>query len=194
MTVVVLVVLSLGGLGLLGVVAHRQHERAADLPPVLPEPIEDLTQQASEVGAAAERARRAADEARARVDTAEERRDEAEYRYREAQYGPGPDEPRKLVERAALEAYRRGDLTAAQLDAIWRHVPGETTTGAPEEVVRTAKQRYEHAAAEAARVRQQAYVAGVAAEVLAEEERVAEGELLAAQRSTGAGLPGLFAP
>ena len=194
MTVVVLVLFSLGGLAVLGVVAHRQHERAADLPPVVPEPIEDLAEQAEAVGAAAERARQQADEARLRVDSAEQVRDRAEYRYREAQFGPGPDEPRRLVERAALEAYQRGDLTAAQLDAIWRHVPGETRTGAPEEVVQSARRQYEHAVAEAVRVRQQAYVAGVAAEVLAEEERVAEDQLLEAKHSTGAGLPSLFAP
>ncbi|MCO8271738.1 hypothetical protein M1L60_14165 [Actinoplanes sp. TRM 88003] len=194
MVVAVLVLFSLGGLAALGVYAHRQHERADDLPPVVIEPIEDLTEQAEAVGAAAERARHEADEAQLLVDSAEQTRDRAEYRYREAQFGPGPDEPRHLVERAALDAYGRGDLSAAQLDAIWRHVPGETRTGAPEEVVRTARQRYEHAAAEAVRVRQQAYVAGVAAEVLTEEERVAANELLEAKRSTRDGLPGLFAP
>ncbi|GID31950.1 hypothetical protein [Paractinoplanes brasiliensis] len=105
---------------------------------------------------------------------------------------PDGDEPRRLVERAALEAYRRGDLTAAQLDAIWQQVPAGID--ARENAVRSARQLYESASAEAARARQQAYVAGVAAEVLAEEKRAAADRLTAARQSAGAGLPSLFAP
>jgi hypothetical protein len=187
----------LGGafLALLALLARKQHARAVESAPVLTEPIEDLAAEAEAVGTAAQQAKQEADEARQRVDSAELVRDRAEYRYREAQYGPRPDgeAPRRLVERAALEAYRRGDLSAAQLDAIWKQVPG-VELDVRETVVREAKRHYEDAAAEAARVRQQAYVAGVAAEVLAEEERVAAGQLSAARQSVSGGLPGLFAP
>ncbi|GAB2567869.1 hypothetical protein Aab01nite_44210 [Paractinoplanes abujensis] len=179
---------------LLGLLARRQHARAAEPGPVVTEPLEDLAAEVEAVGTAAQQAQRAADAARNRADSAERARDEAEYQYREAQYGPRPDgeEPWRLVERAALEAYRRGDLSAAQLDAIWRHVPGTGLDGR-ENAVQSARELYESASAEAVRVRQQAYVADVAAEVLAEEQRVAVGQLTVARQSVSGGLPGLFA-
>lgn len=197
--VLVLIVLLAGGLlAGLGVLARRQHERAGDSPPVLAEPIEDLTARAEVLGAAAETARQEADEVRQHVDAAEQVRDQAEDHYRVAQFGPQPegaDETRLLVERAALDAYRRGELSATQLDAIWRHVPGAATVRESRDgAVQDARRQYEHAAAEAARVRHQAYVTEVAAEVLKEEEQVAEGRLSEAQKAAGTGLPGLFAP
>ncbi|MBL7258127.1 hypothetical protein [Paractinoplanes lichenicola] len=192
--IVIVFLLGAALLAFLAWLARRQHDRAASAP-VLTEPLEDLAAEAAAVGTAAQRARAEADAARQLVDSAERARDQAEYSFREAQYGPRPDgdEPWRLVERAALEAYRRGDLSAAQLDAIWSQVPG-TGPDVREHAVRLARHRYEDAAAEAVRVRQQAYVAGVAAEVLAEEQRVAAGELSAARQSVSAGLPGLFAP
>lgn len=197
--VVVLIVLLAGGLlAGLGVIARRQHDRAADSPPVLTEPIEHLTARTEVLGAAAENARQEAAEVRRHVDAAEQARDRAEGRFRQAQFGPQPegaDETRLLVERAALEAYGRGELSAAQLDAIWQLVPGaQTVRESRDGAVQEARRLYEHAAAEAAQARRQAHVTEVAAEVLSEEEQAAEDELTKARRSTGTGLPGLFAP
>ncbi|MBM2621083.1 hypothetical protein JIG36_36840 [Actinoplanes sp. LDG1-06] len=182
-------------LALLAWLARRQHAQAADSAPVVNLPLEDMAAEAEAVGSAAQRARAEADDARRRVDSAERVRDQAEYRYREAQYGPRPDEdePWRLVERAALDAYGRGDLSAAQLDAIWQQVPG-TGLDVREDAVQHARRQYETAAAEAVRLRQQAHVAGVAAEVLAEEQRVAAGQLTMARQSASGGLTGLFAP
>ncbi|MBU2668277.1 hypothetical protein KOI35_32670 [Actinoplanes bogorensis] len=195
--VVLLSIFLLGGalLAPLGMLARRQHDRAGETAPVLAEPIEDLAAEAEAVGTAAQRAQQEADEVRHRADVAEWTRDQAEYRYREAQYGPRPDgqEPSRLVERAALDAYGRGELSASQLDAIWQQVPG-ADIDVRDDAVRNARQLYERAVADAANARQQAYVAGVAAEVLAEEQRAAAGELSAARQSAGAGLPSLFAP
>ncbi|GLY00009.1 MULTISPECIES: hypothetical protein [Actinoplanes] len=149
-----------------------------------------LEEEARAVRAAAERAASAADEARTRAEYAVSTHDDAEQRYlrarQEAAVASG-DEAQRLVQRAALEAYRRGDLSVSQLNGIWQH------TGAPsapvavdDEPVRAARADYDEAVRRTADVRREAHVAAVAAEVLAEEARIVEQDALAAREAAAA--------
>ncbi|GAA2689242.1 hypothetical protein [Actinoplanes palleronii] len=189
-------VLALGGMA---VVAGRR--RPATRPPsvdeVAPQVVE-LETGADEVRTAAQRAVQAADAARDRVTEAAGVREQAEQQYQQARWDAwtGPkDEARKLVERAALEAYQRGDLSVDQLNRIWEHTrPGEDAVERMDEEVALAKQRYEEALEEGVEVRRAAHVAEVAAEVLAEEARLAEDEAWIArlEAEQAAGLSGLL--
>ncbi|GIF14089.1 hypothetical protein [Actinoplanes teichomyceticus] len=197
-----LAVLALGGMA---VVAGRQRARDGEpdraprvAGPVPPEPVDELAADADEVRAAAQRAMAAADAARERATAVAGMRDQAEQRYQQAKWdawtGPA-DESRRLVERAALEAYRRGALSVEQLNRIWTHTrPDEAALEQVDEEVARARQRYADALVDAVEVRRAAHVAEVAAEVLAEEARLAEEQALAAriEAEATAGLSGLL--
>ena len=158
----------------------------------------ELVTQAETRSVAAQRALADADQARQRVAQVDGVQDEAEQRYLlarlQAQTAPA-GEPEHLVQRAAVDAYRRGQLSAAQLDRIWRHVrSAPPASPADVEPVRRARRAYELAVAEVVQVRQEAHVAAVAADVLAEEARRAENDVAAAVPPPAEGLAGLFEP
>ncbi|AEV85994.1 hypothetical protein ACWT_4977 [Actinoplanes sp. SE50] len=190
---VLLAVLAFGGMA---VFAGR---RSPVTPAPEPEPeVVELETGAGEVWAAAQRAAQAADQARERATEANGERDQAEERYQQAKWDSwtGPkDEGRTLVERAALEAYRRGDLSVDQLNRIWAQTrPGEDEVERMDQEIAEAKLRYAAALTEAVEERRAAHVAEVAAEVLAEEARLAEETALAARLAAqeAAGLSGLL--
>ncbi|MEV6346837.1 hypothetical protein [Actinoplanes sp. NPDC051851] len=197
MALVILAVMALGGLAWL---ASRQRERPGPARAAAgPDPADvavELVAGAEEVRAAARRAVATADQARDRATEATGVREEAEARYREAQWEArvAVGEPaRLLIERAALEAYGRGELSSEQLNRIWER----TRTEEPDQNgadVTAARSRLKEALVETVRVRQEAHVAEVAAEVLAEEARFAEEEALIAQVRADAaeGLSGLL--
>ncbi|GAA2846631.1 hypothetical protein Acy02nite_04550 [Actinoplanes cyaneus] len=186
-------VLALGGMA---IVAGRRSAAPA-APEPAPEVVE-LESGAGEVWAAAQRAVQAADAARERATEANDVRDEAEEHYQQARWDAwtGPkDESRTLVERAALEAYRRGDLSVDQLNRIWQHTrPDESEVERMDREIAEAKRRYEESLLEAVAERRNAHVAEVAAEVLAEEARIAEEEAAVARLEAEAaeGLSGLL--
>ncbi len=183
-------------LGALAVFAGRRSP-APPAPEVAPEVVE-LESGAGEVWAAAQRAVEVADAARERATEANGVRDEAEEHYQQARWDAwtGPkDETRTLVERAALEAYRRGDISVDQLNRIWQHTrPDDAEVEQMDQDIAEAKLRYEEALVGAVAERRNAHVAEVAAEVLAEEARIAEDEALAARIEAEAaeGLSGLL--
>lgn len=165
--------------------------------------LEELRIHASRVAAAAEQAVAAADEVHHRAGRAVQVLDQAGSHYRrvrqQAQAAEG--DPLRLVERAALNAYRRGQLSAAELNRIWQHTKatpgpgiGHADEGPAEWDSRLdiARQRYEQAAIEVTDVHKEAQVTTTAARVLAEEAHVAESHLTAAQRSTSTGLAAFF--
>ncbi|GIF03347.1 hypothetical protein [Actinoplanes siamensis] len=190
---ILLAVLALGGMA---VFAGRRSPAAPE-PEVAPEVVE-LESGAGEVWAAAQRAAQAADAARERATEAADERDQAEQHYQQAKWDAwtGPkDEGRTLVERAALEAYRRGDISVDQLNRIWAHTrPGEAEIEQLDQEIAEAKLRYAEALAGVVEERRAAHVAEVAAEVLAEEARIAESEAVAAriEAEAAAGLSGLL--
>lgn len=169
--------------------------------------LAELEADARAVAAAAEQAVAAADEAYHRAGHAVQVLDQAGRHYRQvrqqartAEYPLRADHPLRLVERAALNAYRRGQLSAMELNRIWHHTqttagsePGRAD-GGPEwdSRVHAARQRYEQAAIEVTDVHKEAQVTTIAARVLAEEAHVAESHLTAARRSTSTGLASLF--
>ncbi|MEU8239919.1 hypothetical protein AB0C07_16870 [Actinoplanes missouriensis] len=126
------------------------------------------------VRAAAERAVVAADQARHRAECVERLTEEAEQRYLAAQWearSAAGNESDRLVQRAALDAYRRGDLDVSQLNTIWEHAGASTVEPDPGRVD-AARDEYDRALAATAKVRQEAHVAEVAAEALVEETRI----------------------
>ncbi|MFC7530640.1 hypothetical protein [Actinoplanes sp. GCM10030250] len=173
---------------------------ATDPPAVEPEvQAAELAADADAVRAAAEHAAGAADEARDRAEQVAGLRDEAEMRYLQARWQArtaAVDETQRLVQRAALDAYRRGEITVAQLNGIWQHTGGDGEVEPPDDdvLVRAALDDYERVVAETADIRREAHVAEVAAEVLAEEVRIAEQDVLAAEQAVraGSGLDGLL--
>jgi hypothetical protein len=193
LALLLLAVLALGGMA---VFAGRRAP-APPPPEVAPEVVE-LESGAGAVWAAAQRAVVAADEARERATEANDVRDEAEERYQRARWDAwtGPkDETRTLVERAALEAYRRGDISVDQLNRIWHHTrPDDAEVEQMDQDIAQAKLRYEQALVGAVEERRAAHVAEVAAEVLNEEARIAEDEAVAARIEAEAaeGLSGLL--
>jgi hypothetical protein len=188
--------------GLLGTLALfvRRRRRRADEPAgrsVTDEldDLEELEAHARAVAAAAEQAVAAADEVHHRAGHAVQVLDLAGWHYRQVrQQAQAAEHPLRLVERAALNAYRRGQLSAAELNRIWQHTQA-TVGSVPVEWdsrVHAARQRYEQAAIEVTDVHREAQVTTIAARVLAEEAHVAESHLTAAQRSTSTGLAALF--
>jgi hypothetical protein len=152
------------------------------------------------VAAAAEQAVAAAEEAHHRTGDAVQVLDLAGWHYRQVrQQAQAAEHPSRLVERAALNAYRRGQLSVAELDRIWQHT--RTTAGSRayqpgaaewDDRVCAARQRYEQAAVDVTDVHKQAQVTTIAARVLTEEAHVAQSHLSAARRSTSTGLAALF--
>ncbi len=193
-------------LGTLALVTRRRHRRAGE-PAGLTvtdelDDLEELAAHARAVAAAAEQAVAAADEAHHRAGDAVQVLDQAGWHYRQVrQQAQAAEHPVRLVEQAALHAYRRGQLSAAELNRIWQHT--QTTAGSGtghadgvpvgwDSRVHAARQRYEQAAIEVTDVHKHAQVTTIAARVLAEEAHVAESHLTAAQRSTSTGLAALF--
>jgi hypothetical protein len=191
---------------LLGVVAHRQHERAdlrADhgwAGPITDE-VDVVAAYAETATAAAERALAEADEAEDAAVRAAAARDIAEQRHRLAvKHAESAGEAHQLLQRAALDAYQRRQLSVAELNRIWQHSqvmvePAPRPAAVPlgwELRVREARRRYDQADAEAARAEADARRKAATAATLAEEARAAESLLSAARRSASTGLVGLL--
>jgi hypothetical protein len=192
-----------GLLGSLALVARRRLG-PADEPSVAEvfDDLEELEAHARAVATAAEQAVAAAAEAHHRAGRAVRVLDLAGEQYRQArQQVQAAEQPLRLVERAALNAYRRGQLSVAELNRIWQHTQATAGGGSPgadgapaewDSRLHAARQRYEQAAIEVTDVHKQAQVTTVAARVLAEEAHVAESHLSSAQRSANTGLAALF--
>jgi len=192
---------------LLGVTARRQYEHAdprsdhAGEVPITDE-VEVVEGYARTAAAAAEQALEEADQAQQRATRAAAARDMAERRYRLVmKQGEAAGEPHRLVQRAALNAYRSRQLSAAELNRIWQHlqVAGEPTSPqapvAPpgwELRLREARRQYEQAVADAEQIQEEALLKTVPATTLAEEARAAESHLSVALRSANTGLVGLL--
>ncbi|MEU4695358.1 hypothetical protein [Actinoplanes sp. NPDC023714] len=158
-------------------------------PEIIDEVDDELVAEAEAVRAAAERAVVAADEARFRAESAEQASSEAEQKYLAAQWEVRSEPDNHLVQRAALDAYRRGELSVTQLNAIWEHAG---SSGLDPRNVEAARDEYDRALAETAQVRHEAHVAEVAAEVLAEETRIVEQDVRLARQASRPGLDGLL--
>lgn len=183
-TAVVVVLISVA------VVAAWQRPRPA---PAVPGAVRELLDDVEAVRAAAERAAAEAEEARLRAEQAAGARDRAEDRFLEARWEARvatADETHLLVQRAALAAYRRGELSVEQLNGIWQQA-GPPAEQLDDGRVRDARRAYERAVAETAQVRDQVHVASVAAEVLVEEARNAEVEAVQAWEAQEAARPTL---
>ena len=122
-------------------------------PEIIDEVDDELVADAEAVRAAAERAVVAADEARFRAESAEKESTEAEDRYLAAQWEVRSEPDNHLVQRAALDAYRRGELTVTQLNAIWEHAG---SSGLDPRNVEAARDEYDRALAATAQVRHEA--------------------------------------
>ncbi|WP_430791431.1 hypothetical protein [Actinoplanes sp. G11-F43] len=165
-------------------------------PRPVPGETDEMLVEAGAVRAAAGRAVRAADEAWHRAAQAAGERDRAEDRFLEARWEARvatADETHLLVQRAALAAYRRGELSVEQLNGIWS-AAGPAAVEIDDGSVQAALRAYENAVAEAVQVREQSHVASVAAEVLVEEAQNVEREALdaRAQEAATSGLNGLL--
>jgi hypothetical protein len=161
--------------------------------PAVPGEVQELLADVDAVRAAAERAAAEAEEARRRAELAVGARDQAEDRFLEARWEARVatvDESHLLVQRAALAAYRRGELSVEQLNGIW-HSAGPPAALLDDGRVRDARQAYEAAVAETVQVREQAHVASVAAEVLVEEAWKAEFDAVEAWEAQEAARPTL---
>jgi hypothetical protein len=210
-----LVILTLGAiqvtlladLVLLGIIARRRFEYANRRSdggwgvPITDE-VDVVAADAQAAAAAAERALEEADQAQNQAVHAAAARDMAERRYRLAlKQADAAGEPYRLVQRAALNAYRSRQLSVAELNRIWQHAqvmvePAPSPASVPplawELRVREARRQYEQAEAEAARLQEQARRKTVTATMLAEEARAAESQLTAALHSANTGLVGLL--
>jgi hypothetical protein len=161
--------------------------------PAVPGEVQELLDDVETVRAAADRAAAEADEARRRAERAAGERDQAEDRFLEAQWEARiatVDETHLLVQRAALAAYRRGELSVEQLNGIW-HSAGPPAALLDDGRVRDARRAYEEAVAETVQVRERVHVASVAAEVLVEEARNAEVDAVEAWEAQEAARPTL---
>ena len=192
---------------LLGIIARRQFEYANlrsdggwGVP--ITDEVDVVAADAQAAAAAAERALEEADQAQNRAVHAAAARDMAERRYRLAlKQADVAGEPYRLVQRAALNAYRSRQLSVEELNRIWQHAqvmvePAPSPASVPplawELRVREARRQYEQAGAEAARVQEEARLKTVTATILAEEARTAESHLVVALRSANTGLVGLL--
>ena len=151
---------------LLGIIARRQFEYANLRPdggwgvPITDE-VDVVAADAQAAAAAAERALEEADQAQNQAVHAAAARDMAERRYRLAlKQADAAGEPYRLVQRAALNAYRSRQLSVEELNRIWQHAqvmvePAPSPASVPplawELRVREARRQYEQAEAEAAR-------------------------------------------
>jgi hypothetical protein len=128
--------------------------------------LEELQAHARAVAAAAEQAVAAADEAHHRAGHAVQVFDLAGWQYRQVrQQAQAAEHPLRLVERAALNAYQRGQLSTAELNRIWQHTQATAgsgtcrANGTPvqwDSRVHAARQRYEQAAIEVTDVHKKA--------------------------------------
>ena len=191
---------------LLGIVAHRQHERADVRTdhgwgvPITDE-VDVVAACAETATAAAERALEEADQAEHAAVQAAAARDMAEQRHRLARKrAEAAGEARQLLQRAALDAYQRRQLSVAELNRIWQHAqvmvePTPRPAAVPlgwELRVREARRRYEQAEVEAARAEEGARRKAVTAATLAKEAQAAKSLLSVAMRSASTGLVGLL--
>lgn len=209
-----LVVLIAGGiqltlvldLVLLGIVAHRHRGRADVRPehggavPITDE-VDVVVAYAETAAAAAQRALEEADQAHHRVVQAAAVRDMAEQRHRQAlKHAEAAGETHQLVQRAALGAYQRGQLSVSELNRIWQHAqvlaePPASPAAMPlgwELREREARQNYEQAAADMAKAEEDARHKAATAAALAEDAQAAESHRSAAMRSANTGLVGLL--
>jgi hypothetical protein len=192
---------------LLGIIARRQFEYANlrseggwGVP--ITDEVDVVAADAQAAAAAAERALEEADQAQNQAVHAAAARDIAERRYRLAlKQADAAGEPYRLVQRAALKAYVSRQLSAEELNRIWQHAqvmvePAPSPASVPplawELRMREARQQYEQAEAEAARVQEEARLKTVTATILAEEARAAESQLAAVWHSANTGLVGLL--
>jgi hypothetical protein len=191
---------------LLGIVAHRHRDHADVRPdhgwavPITDE-VDVVVAYAETATAAAQRALEEADQAHHRAVQAAAVRDMAEQRHRLAlKHAGAAGEAHQLVQRAALDAYRRGQLSAAELNRIWRHAqetaqPAADPAAVPlgwELRVCEARQKYERAEADMARAEEDAHRKAVTAATLAEDAQAAESLRSAAMSSASTGLVGLL--
>jgi hypothetical protein len=211
-TVVILIlgtiqVTLLAALVLLGIIARRQFEyanRRSDSGWGVPitDEVDVVAADAQAAAAAAERALGEADQAQNQAVHAAAARDMAERRYRlTLKQADAAGEPYRLVQQAALNAYRSRQLSVEELNRIWQHAqvmvePAPSPASVPPQAwelrVRAARRQYEQAEAEAARVQEEARLKTVTATILAEEARAAESQLTAALHSANTGLVGLL--
>jgi hypothetical protein len=191
---------------LLGIGAHHQRERA-DVGtdhnwgvPITDE-VDVVAAYAETATASAERAQHEAEQAQYRAMRAAAARDIAEQRHRLAvKRAEEAGGAHQLVQRAALDAYQRGQLSVAELNRIWQHaqVTAESTTHPAamplgwELRVGEARRQYVRAVVEAARAEEDARLKAFTAATLAEEAQAAESLLSAATRSASTGLVGLL--
>ncbi|SFE29759.1 hypothetical protein SAMN05421541_10144 [Actinoplanes philippinensis] len=191
---------------LLGIAARRQRD-IADRQAEHGGPVfitDEVDVAAAEVESAAEAARRAldeADQAHDRALWAATTRDIAEQRHRQVlRHAEAAGRTPQLVQRAALNAYQRGQLSVDELNLIWRHA-NSTAESTPnpavvplgwESRVLESRRRYEQAAAAAAQAEEEAQQTAATAAALADDARAAESRLSAAQRSANTGLVGLL--
>jgi hypothetical protein len=191
---------------LLGIAARRQRELAdRQAEPGGSVPITDevdvVAADAELATAAAQRAQDEADHAHDRALWAATTRDIAEQRHRQVlKHAEAAGQAHQLVQRAALDAYQRGQLSVDELNRIWRHAES-TAEATPRPVavplgwevrVLEARRRYEQAAAEAAQAEEEAQRTAATAAALAGDARAAEALLSAARRSANIGLVGLL--
>ena len=192
---------------LLGIIARRQFEYAnlrSDSGWGVPitDEVDVVAADAQAAAAAAERALEESEQAQNQAVHATAARDMAERRYRLAlKQADAAGEPYRLVQRAALNAYRSRQLSAGELNRIWQHAqvmvepvpsPASVPPLAWELRVREARRQYEQAEAEAARVQEEARLKTVTATILAAESHAAESQLAVALRSANTGLVGLL--
>jgi hypothetical protein len=191
---------------LLGILARRQRE-PADVRtdhgwgvPITDE-VEAVAAYTETATTAAERALEEADQAQHQALQAAAVRDMAEQRHRLAcRHAEAAGEAHQLVQRAALDAYQRRQLSVTELNRIWQHAQVMVEpTPRPDAVplgwelrVREARRRYEQAATEAARAHENARLKAATAATLAEDAQAAKSLLSAATRSANTGLVGLL--
>jgi len=191
---------------LLGIAARRQRElvdRQAELggSVFITDEVDVAAADAELATAAAQRAQDDADQAQDRALWASTTRDIAEQRHRQVlKRAEAAGQPHQLVQRAALDAYQRGQLSVVELNRIWRHAQlTAESTPAPAAVplgwelrVHEARRRYEQAADDAARAEEEAQRTAATAAALTDDARAAESRLSAARRSANIGLVGLL--
>jgi hypothetical protein len=189
---------------LLGIAAHRQHELAnihhGRAVPITDE-VDVVAHYAETATEAADRALEEADQAQHAALQAAAARDIAEQRHRltlkQAEAAGGAH---RLLQRAALDAYQRRQLSAAQLNRIWQHTQAMTEPAPRPAVVplgwelrvREAHRRCEQAEAEAARAAEDASRKAATAATLAERAQAVESLLSVERRSASTGLVGLL--
>jgi hypothetical protein len=191
---------------LLGIVAHRHHECASAQPdhdgavPITDE-VDVVVAYAETATAAAQRALEEADQAHHRAVQAAAVRDIAEQRHRLIRKNAeAAGEAHQLVQRAALDAYRRGHLSAAELNRIWQQAQVmAAATACPAAVplgwelrVDEARQKYEQAEADMARAEEDAHRKAATAATLAADAQAAQSLSWVAIRSANTGLVGLL--